>query len=177
MRREKILSVKSTVEPDYRDRHVEKDDDKIIVYDKKGNRITLAEHKRLYPYELLNDVTFYIETTVRTFVFDIKAGYFWNGADIPRILWFFVGSKDSPEFKVPSMIHDYMLEFKFNILDNVFGNEISVKEYRRLTSLTFRQSLKDYGTKTIKSNIMSGAVQFFQATFNRKEWKRDAENG
>ena len=47
---------------------------------------------------------------------------------------------------------------------------ISVKDFRRLTSLTFRQSLKDNGTKTVKSNIMSGCVQGFQAIFNRKEW-------
>lgn len=172
MSREKILSVKTDVVPIFQDRRIEKDDENIIVYDKKGNRITLAEHKRLYPYELENEVRVNVETTKRSFVFTIEAGYFWNGADIPSFLWFFVGSKDSPEFKLPSMIHDYMLEFKFEILDNVLNNEISIKEYRRQTSLIFRQSLKNDGTKTIKSNIMSGAVQFFQATFNAKEWKR-----
>ena len=38
--------------------------------------------------------------------------------------------------------------------------------------MIFRQLLKDDGTKTIKSNIMSGAVQFFQATINAREWKQ-----
>lgn len=174
MRKEKVLSVVYDVKPDYFDRHVEYGDDKIIVYDKKGNRITLAEHKELYPYQLRNEVRFTIETTKRTFLFTIEAGYVWNGADIPPILWFFVGSKDDPKFKIPSMIHDYLLEFKFEILEKVLNNEISVKEYRRLTSLSFRQSLKDEGTKTIKSNIMSGAVQFFQATINAREWKQKA---
>ena len=172
MRKEKVLSVIYDVKPDYCDRHVEHGDDKIIVYDKKGNRITLAEHKELYPYQLLNDVRFTIETTKRTFIFIIEAGYVWNGADIPPILWFFVGSKDDPKFKVPSMVHDYLLEFKFDILKEVLNDEISIKEYRRLTSLIFRQLLKDDGTKTIKSNIMSGAVQFFQATINAREWKQ-----
>ena len=70
------------------------------------------------------------------------------------------------------MVHDYLLEFKFDILKEVLNDEISIKEYRRLTSLIFRQLLKDDGTKTIKSNIMSGAVQFFQATINAREWKQ-----
>ena len=69
MKKEKVLSVIYDVKPDYCDRHVEHGDDKIIVYDKKGNRITLAEHKELYPYQLLNDVRFTIETTKRTFIF------------------------------------------------------------------------------------------------------------
>ncbi|MBO5870193.1 MAG: hypothetical protein J6Q89_05530, partial [Clostridia bacterium] len=86
MRKEKILSVIYDVKPDYIDRHVEYGDDKIIVYDKKGDRITLAEHKKLYPYQLLNDVRFTIETTKRTFIFVIESGYVWNGADIPSIL-------------------------------------------------------------------------------------------
>ena len=62
-----------------------------------------------------------------------------------------------------------------NHLKDRFGkkivNKITVAEYRRLTSLIFRDLLKTYGTKTVKSNIMSGAVQMFQATFNRHEWK------
>lgn len=172
MEREKILSVKTDVIPIFCDRRIEQDDENIIVYDKKGNRITLAQHKRLYPYELKNDVRVCVETNFRSFIFTIEAGYFWNGADIPSFLWFFVGSKDNPEFKLPSMIHDYMLEFKFDILKEVLNEEITINQYRRLTSLIFRQALKNDGTKTIKSNIMSGAVQLFQATLNRKEWKK-----
>lgn len=174
MRKEKILSVKTDVIPIFYDRRIEHGDEDIIVKDKKGNRITLAEHKKLYPYELGNDVQITTETTKRSFTFTIKAGYFWNGADIPPFLWFFVGSKDNPEFKLPSMIHDYMLEFKFLILEETLKDEISIKEYRRISSLVFRQALKNDGTKTIKSNIMSGAVQLFQATLNRREWDRVA---
>ena len=170
--KEKILAVKTDVIPIFCDRRIEDDDKNIIVYDKKGNRITLEKHKKLYPYELKNDVKIIVETNIRSFSFVIQSGYYWNGADIPSFLWFFVGSKDSPEFKLPSMVHDYLLEFKFNILENVLNNEISIKEYRRLTSLIFRQFLKKDGTKTIKSNIMSGCVQIFQSTFNRKEWKK-----
>ncbi len=168
--KEQVLSIKYSEYPIYFDRQQEEKDDEIIVLDKKGNRITLAEHKKLYPYEVKNEVTWTVSTTLRDFSFTIPAGYVWNGADIPRLLWVFVGSKDSPEFKIPSMIHDFMLEFKEYIYSNVLMKSISVKDFRRLTSLTFRQSLKDNGTKTVKSNIMSGCVQGFQAIFNRKEW-------
>lgn len=168
--KEQVLSINYTEYPIYIDRKPEENDDKVIVLDKKGNRITLAEHKKLYPYEVKNEVTWKISTTLRDFSFTIPAGYVWNGADIPSLLWVFVGSKDSPEFKIPSMIHDFMLEFKEYIYSNVLMKSISVKDFRRLTSLTFRQSLKDNGAKTVKSNIMSGCVQGFQAIFNRKEW-------
>lgn len=168
--KEQVLSIKYSEYPIYFDRQQEEKDDEIIVLDKKGNRITLAEHKKIYPYEVKNEVTWTVSTTLRDFSFTIPAGYMWNGADIPRILWVFVGSKDSPEFKIPSMIHDFMLEFKEYIYSNVLMKSISVKDFRRLTSLTFRQSLKDNGTKTVKSNIMSGCVQAFQTTFNHKEW-------
>lgn len=169
--KEQILAIKCSAEPLFRDRMIYTGDKNIIAYDKNDNKITLADHKKLYPYELDNEVTWHISTTLRDFAITIPAGYVWNGADIPRLLWFFVGSKDNPEFKIPSMIHDFMLEFKSYIYNNVLCKKISIKEYRRLTSLIFRHSLKMNGTKTVKSNIMSGAVQFFQSTFNRKEWK------
>lgn len=169
--KEKVLSIKPSVMPRYGDRNIKCADYHTIVTDKKGNRITLAEHKKLYPYIVVNEVTWTVSTTLRDFSFTIPAEYVWNGADIPSFLWMFVGSKDCPQFKVPSMIHDFMLEFKEYIYKNVLCECMSVADYRRLTSLTFRQSLKDYGTKTVKSNIMSGCVQAFQATFNRGEWK------
>lgn len=173
--KEKVLTVKFDKEPVYHDRHVNFGDNELIVYNKKGKKITLAEHKKLYPYKLDNDVVCFVETTLRSFSFKISKNYYWNGADIPSILWFLVGSKDSPEFKVPSMVHDFILEFKSYIFTEVLCEILTVKEYRRLTSLIFRDLLKTYGTKTVKSNIMAGTVDLFQAIFNRKEW--NIENG
>ena len=168
--REKVLAVTFNTEPIYHDRHPKAGDEKIIVEDKKGNKITLADHKRLYPYKLDNEVICTVETNVRKFSFTIPKDYVWNGADIPSILWFIVGSKDNPEFKIPSLVHDFILEFKAYIFRNVLCGIMSIPDYRRLTSLIFRDLLKTNGTKTVKSNIMSGAVQMFQTTFNRKEW-------
>lgn len=73
------------------------------------------------------------------------------------------------------MVHDYLLEFKFYIMEQVINKNsflpISKKEYRRLTSLIFRHIIKKQGTNVIKSNIMSYCVDVFQM-FNRKGWKK-----
>ena len=169
--KEKVLTVKFNIEPIYHDRLIKLGDNIAVITDKTGKKTTIDKDKKRYPYKLDIDVICTVTTNIRTFSFTIPAEYVWNGADIPSILWFFVGSKDSPEFKVPSMVHDFMLEFKEYIYKNLLREQITVAEYRRLTSLIFRELLKVYGTKTIKSNIMAGAVQAFQATLNKKEWK------
>ena len=69
------------------------------------------------------------------------------------------------------MVHDYMLEFKEKIFKEVLENKITVKEYRRLTSLIFRQILKDEKTNVIKANIMAWFVDVFQAYGNKKQWE------
>lgn len=123
-----------------------------------------------YPFELFNTIKVTITTDIRQFSFDIYNGYTWNGADIPRILWRIVGSRTSNEFLIASMLHDYMLEFKKYILKEVLYNMMTVSEYRRLTSLVFREKLKEQGTNTIKANIMAWAVDVFQHYGNRKGW-------
>lgn len=173
--REKVLFAKFDTTPDIRDRDIFPGDDEIIIPDKKGNLITLAEHKKLYPFTLHNDVECIIATNIREIKFTIKAGYFWNGADIPKLAWSIVGSQYNPEFKKASMVHDYMLEFKWDLYVPPLSDEISIAEFRRLTSLGFRQYLKNDDVGPIKSNVMSGLVQFFQATINRKEWKNKDE--
>ncbi len=169
MAKEQVLYIIFNETPETRDRRIYVKDYNIAVNDKKGNIITLAEDKKLYPFKLDNTVDVTIRTDRRVIEFKIPAEYRWNGADIPKILWLFVGSQYNPEFKIPSMIHDYMLEFKSAIFSTL--EDISIADYRRLTSLAFRQALKNEDVKTIKSNIMSGCVQLFQATFNRGEWK------
>lgn len=175
-RREKILYVDFSSPTKITDRKVLPGDDKFVIANKEGELITLDEHKRLYPYQLDNDITVEVVTSVRVISFTIPAGYVWNGADIPKLLWPAVGSQHNPEFKDASMVHDYMLEFKWDIYKPPLSLEISIADYRRLTSLIFRQILKNVGVPTIKANIMSGAVQFFQAVFNRKQWKQEEKH-
>lgn len=48
-------------------------------------------------------------------------------------------------------------------------NRLVMKDYRRLTSLAFREVLKNSGEKTIKANIMAWCVDVYQMN-HRKEW-------
>ena len=160
MSKEKIISINFNEEPDIRDRGIKDTDPEPI----KQNKIK-------FPFELYNTVTITVKTNKREFNFDIYNGYVWNGADIPKTLWILIGSRYNPEFRIASMIHDYMLQFKKYMLDIVLKNEISISEYRRLTSLIFREKIKAQGTNVIKANIMSWAVDVFQHYCNKKGWK------
>ena len=131
----------------------------------------IQNNKKKYPFELHNSIDIKILTTKREFEFTIPIGYTWNGADIPRLFWRAIGSRTDNEFLIASMIHDYLLEFKVYMLNKVLENSMTVEEYRRLTSLIFRYILKEQGTNTIKANIMSWAVQVFQMTVNKGQWK------
>ena len=124
-----------------------------------------------YPFELFNTVIVTVITDFRRFSFSIPKGYTWNGADIPRFLWRIVGSRTSNEFLIASMLHDYILEFKVFMIKEILQNQITVSEYRRLTSLIFREKIKNQGTNIVKANIMSYVVDTFQHYFNRKQWK------
>lgn len=74
--KEQILSIKPNMPPKYGDRNIQTEDYNTIIKDKKGNRITLAAHKRLYPYIVANEVLWTVSTTIRDFSFTIPAGYF-----------------------------------------------------------------------------------------------------
>lgn len=135
-----------------------------------GDSPAVIKNKKKYPFELRASTDVEIVTNRRTFVFKIQTGYTWNGADIPKTL-FIVGQSKDNNYLCASLIHDWLLEFKHYVRKNLLKNEIAISEYRRLTSLIFRQILKDQGTNTVKANIMAFAVDIFQALFNKKEWK------
>ena len=131
----------------------------------------IIKQKKKYPFELNNTIAATISTDKRIFTFYISKGYTWNGADIPRFFWRVIGSRTDNDFLVASMLHDYLLEFKSYIINEILKNQISVNEYRRLTSLIFREKIKSQGTCVIKANIMAWSVDVFQKYFNRKAWK------
>ena len=183
--KEKISKVIFNVTPQVRVRVIEFED----ADEKK-------KEKRRFPFKLDNDVIVtvcidggcwynelsniqteprefgeIVEKQDTRFSFKISQNYIWNGADIPRFFWRFVGSKTDNAFLTASMVHDFMLENKEFLMKEVLQNKLSTKAYRRLTSLIFRQILKQTGIKTIKANVMSWCVQVYQSTFNAKEWR------
>lgn len=158
--KEQILSVDIHPKPDVRIR---------VIEDTDTNETKQAKVK--YPFELFCTVTVTVITDKREFSFDVYNGYTYNGADIPRFLWRIVGSRTDNQFLVASMLHDFLLEFKAYIYNEVLKKSISIDEYRRLTSLIFREKLKTQGVNTIKANIMSWAVDVFQHYGNKRGWQ------
>lgn len=136
-----------------------------------GDSETVIESKKKYPFKLHNSITVCISTTKRDFSFCIHNGFCWNGADIPRVLWRLIGSRTDNDFLLASMVHDFMLNFKFQIIEEVLNGNITLGEYRRLTSLIFREIVKANGTKPFKANVMSFFVDSFQKLL-QLGWKR-----
>ena len=157
--KEKVISVSFSIIPDVRVRVINAEDIDV-----------LKKNKKKYPFELHNSFEVFVKTTKRNFSFSIFNGYTWNGADIPRFFWRIIGSRTDNDFLIASLLHDYLLEFKFYMMKEVLKNTMKKSEYRRLTSLIFRHVIKLQGTNVIKANIMSWCVDVFQMV-NRKAWK------
>ena len=160
MSKEQVLFIDFSEVPDVRVRIIEDTDKKEI-----------KENKIKYPFEIFNSIDVTVTTDKRTFTFNIFNNYTWNGADIPKFFYRIIGSRTSNRFLIASLLHDYLLQFKKYIIRDVLNNQITITEYRRLTSLIFREKLKTQGTNTIKANIMAWTVDVFQHYFNKKQWE------
>lgn len=159
MAKDKVRNILFSDTLDVRVRVISDDDSKEAI-----------KNKKKYPFELFNTVQVQIKTDKLDFLFSVFNGYTWNGADIPRFLWRLVGSRTDNDFLVASMIHDYMLEFKTYMMKEILSEKITKREYRRLTSLAFRELIKRQGTNVIKANIMSWCVDVFQMC-NIRSWR------
>jgi hypothetical protein len=160
----KVLEIKFNTTPKVRVRVINKGDSKEITKEKKD-----------LPFKLDNDVIVTVfcdgDNLPAKFSFLIKKDYVWNGADIPRLLWRVIGASKDNDFLVASMVHDYMLEYKSLIFNEVLEGLLPVSDYRLLTSLIFRQLLKDSDIWVVKANIMSWCVDTFQKTINSGAWR------
>lgn len=139
-----------------------------VINDKDPKAI--KDNKRKYPFEIFNTIKVTIKTTKREFSFDIPKGYTWNGSDIPKFFWRIIGSRTSNDFLMSSLLHDYVLDMRTFIMSKCIKEPITINEYRRLTTLIFREKLKLQGVNTIKANIMGCAVDMFQI-INSRNWK------
>jgi hypothetical protein len=86
----------------------------------------------------------------------IPKNYTWDGATIPRMLWRLIGPKTSPEFLIPSMIHDKLCE-RHNLIDND----------RQFSSKVFKALLLGAGVGKVKAQTMYLAVDNFQKLFGK----------
>lgn len=159
MTKEKIIEITSDKTPQVIIRVIEKNDDKILI-----------KHKKKFPFKLNNTIAYTVKTTHRAFSFRIYQGYSWNGADIPKPLWWIGQSKDNA-YLVASLVHDFLLEYKAYIYNIILDKSITIGQYRRLTSLIFRELLKHDRTNIVKANVMAATVDWYQKYINRGEWK------
>ncbi len=144
---------------------------KIRVIDKNDSE-QVTKSKKKFPFILKNELIVKISEIGAdlNFEFKIPRNYIWNGADIPRFLFFMGQSKDN-NYLIASMVHDFMIEKREYIYSNILEKSMTGAQYRKLTSLIFREILKDEKTNTIKANCMSFAVDLFQAVVLSKRWK------
>ena len=144
---------------------------KIRVIDKNESEAE-TKSKKKYPFILVKSVRVKIVEQGKNLdlEFEIPKNYVWNGADIPKTL-FFVGQSKDNNYLVASMVHDYMLEHRAYIFNEILDKKLTGAQYRKLTSLIFREILKDEKTNVIKANCMAFAVDLFQMTVKSKIWK------
>ena len=111
---------------------------------KKPLRVLIFDNKKFKQYE-----------------FEIKEGYCYDGASIPRFFWRVIGSNAQAEFLIPALIHDVICE-----------NHQYVNNNRELSSNVFRALLIASGVSELKANIMFLAVDNFQKFCDwGLEWK------
>ncbi len=149
----------------------DKDPETMRIDRENGDFITLYQEKMRYPYKTRVASTLYVKTNLRNYEIKMDSTFIWNGQNIPTIFWSLIGiSKDSPEGLRASKWHDYLLFKKEEILEDLKykGLDIDFKQYRRLTTLIYRQLLKNNGVSTIKANIMAGAAGAWQ--FISPQW-------
>jgi hypothetical protein len=89
----------------------------------------------------------------------VLEGYSWDGATIPRCLWWLFGKPLSPEFRLASLWHDRLCELSDCIEDRIIADAV------------FLRLLKDAGVKKWRRVAMWAGVRFY-ATFiwSFKRW-------
>lgn len=111
------------------------------------------EKKQIRKYPFLNKKTLNINIFVngKEFIINIPKNYTWDGATIPHFLWRLIGPPTSPEFLIPSMVHDKLCE-RHNLINN----------NRNLSSKIFKALLLSSGVNKFKAQTMYLAVELYQ---------------
>lgn len=142
-----------------------------IIFDHKPNTHTLepelcktqAEKDLVEMYPFVNctalKVTLFDRIKQKKYEFTITKHFRWNGADVPRLFWFIIGSKTNPKFRIPSLIHDFCCNNKSLIN---FDREFSTK--------VFVACLEVAGVGKWRRELMGYFVDLFQRLFG-KGWK------
>ena len=157
-------------------READKDPSTLRKDRETGETITLWQEKLRYPYKTRISYIIIIRTNERIYEFPLlleKGTYCWNGSNIPSFCWSLLRiSKDSPQGLIASLVHDNLLQYKQHFYDlaKKANPNISVKEFRELTTKIYEQFLMNYGVSRSKANLMGKFIDIYQA-FN-SDWKK-----
>src|SRR5574344_2767576 len=124
------------------------------------------------PFITTKDIILSFNLNSKIYYFPIKAGFIFDGATIIKILVPLVGLGTDIRFMKAALIHDYFLDHKSEIYPLYFKPKISVHSFIILTTILFKEILKQNYVSKIKSSIMSISVYLWQTSiFNKKMWK------
>lgn len=117
--------------------------------------MTQAEKDLIEIYPFINctslKVGIYDKKLPKMYNFTIPKYFRYDGATIPRLLWWIIGAKTNPKFRNPALLHDYMCCNKYCI------------DYRRnFSSRVFRAMLEVAGVSKWRRNLMFFAVDIWQ---------------
>lgn len=130
--------------------------------------MTQAEKDLVELYPFINctslKVALFDKSKQKMYKFTINKHFRWDGATIPRLIWWIIGSKTNPKFRTPSMIHDFLC-----------SNKYVIDFDRKFSSKVFRALLEVAGVKKWRRNIMYACVDTFQALFCDwgLDWRKD----
>ena len=118
--------------------------------------MTQAEKDLVELYPFINctslKVALFDKSKQKMYKFTVPKQYRYDGATIPRLFWFVIGSKTNPKFRTPSMIHDYLC-----------SNKYVIDFDRKFSSKVFRALLEVAGVKKWRRNLMYLCVDIFQS--------------
>jgi len=116
------------------------------------------EAKSIKKYPFINKKILKIQLTDKVkskiYDFEIPKGYCFDGASVPRFFWRVIGSNTDNKFLVPALVHDYLCENHFCIMND-----------RKLSTKVFDALLKVSGIGNIKRFFMKNSVDIFQKFF------------
>lgn len=141
-----------------------------------GEYITLWEEKIRYPYKTKTAFIIITRTEKHCYEFPLKmdedGSYFYNGSNIPRIAWTLLGlNPGSPEGMIASLAHDNLLQHKQYSYDRakIFNKDITVPEFRKLTTSIYTTLLRNSGVDSFRANLMGFFINSYQ--FFNPDWK------
>lgn len=161
MEKVKLSNIKLFGEPD-------------IQYRKFPKNATIKQILKIIkkPFITTKDIILSFNLNSKIYYFPIKAGFIYDGATIIRLLVPLIGLGTDIRFMKAALIHDYFLDHKSEIYPLYFKNKLNIGEFIKLTTILFKEILRQNYVSKIKSNIMAFCVDEWQKSiFNKKMWR------